>query len=150
MDKSASTLKLPQEGDVYQIKTKKPFQKGDIFVFDTKKAKEEKAVVQENLNNIYVVPNPYVAYSIAENPGRTLTKRGDREIQFRNLPRKCTIRIYTIVGELVDKIEKDDFTSMASWDLLSSEGMRIAYGVYIYHVEIPGVGEKIGRFAVIK
>jgi hypothetical protein len=150
LDKSASTLKLPQEGDVYQIKTKKPFQKGDIFVFDTKKAKEEKAVVQENLNNIYVVPNPYVAYSIAENPGRTLTKRGDREIQFRNLPRKCTIRIYTIVGELVDKIEKDDFTSMASWDLLSSEGMRIAYGVYIYHVEIPGVGEKIGRFAVIK
>jgi hypothetical protein len=39
---------------------------------------------------------------------------------------------------------------MARWDLLSSEGMRIAYGVYIYHVDIPGVGEKIGRFAVIK
>ncbi len=78
------------------------------------------------------------------------TKRGDRELQFRNLPPKCTIRIYTITGELVDTIEKDDLTSMASWDLLSSEGMRIAYGVYIYHVDIPGVGEKIGRFGVIK
>ena len=30
------------------------------------------------------------------------------------------------------------------------EGQRLAYGVYIYHVDIPGVGEKIGRFALIK
>ncbi len=150
IDKSASVRKLPKNGDVYQIKTKKPFEAGDTFVFQTKKAQVSDQIVRESLNDIYVVPNPYVAYSISENPGRTLSKRGDREIQFRNLPQKCTIRIYTITGELVDTIEKDDFTSIASWDLLSSEGMRIAYGVYIYQVEIPGVGEKIGKFAVIK
>ena len=78
------------------------------------------------------------------------TKRGERELQFRNLPPDCTIRIFTLTGELVDKIEKNDNGSIASWNLLSSEGMRISYGVYIYHVDIPGVGEKIGRFAVIK
>ncbi len=150
LDKSKPVLKLPKNGDVYLIKTKKPFEKGDVFVFETKKAQIKNEIVQQSINDIYVVPNPYIAYSIAENPGRTLSKRGDRELQFRNLPQKCTIRIYTITGELVDKIEKDDFTSMASWDLLSSEGMRIAYGVYIYHVDIPGVGEKIGKFAVIK
>ena len=150
IDSSGSVVKLPQEGDVYQIKTKKPFEKGDIFTFETKKAEEKKQIIKESLNDIYVVPNPYVAYSISENPGRTLTKRGDRELQFRNLPQRCTIRIYTITGELVDTIEKDDFTSMTSWNLLSSEGMRIAYGVYIFHVDVPGVGEKIGRFAVIK
>ncbi len=150
LDKSASVFKLPMSGDVYQIKTKKPFEKGDLFVFETKKAEVKNEIVQQSLNDIYVVPNPYVAYNLAENPGRTLSKRGDREIQFRNLPQRCTIRIYTITGELVDTVEKDDFTSMASWDLLSSEGMRISYGVYIYHVDIPGVGEKIGRFAVIK
>ena len=150
LNKSASTQILPQEGDVYQLKTTKPFAKGDIFVFESKKAEEEKQIIKDNINDIYVVPNPYVAYSISENPGRTITKRGDRELQFRNLPQKCTIRIYTITGELVDKIEKDDYTSMATWDLLSSEGMRIAYGVYIFHVDVPGVGEKIGRFAVIK
>lgn len=150
LDKLAPVKILPKEGDVYQIKTKKPFEAGDVFVFDTKKVEEEKSIIQASLNDIYVVPNPYVAYSISENPGRTLTKRGDREIQFRNLPQRCTIRIYTITGELVDTIEKDDFSSMASWDLLSSEGMRIAYGVYIFHVDVPGVGEKIGRFAVIK
>lgn len=150
LDKSKSVQVLPKSGDVYQIKTKKPFEGGDTYVFETKKVQESKEIMHQSLNDIYVVPNPYVAYSIAENPGRTLSKRGEREIQFRNLPQRCTIRIYTITGELVDTIEKDDLTSMASWDLLSSEGMRIAYGVYIFHVDVPGVGEKIGRFAVIK
>ena len=150
LDKSKPVQKLPKNGDIYQVKTNKPFEKNDIFVFETKKAEFKNEIAKEGLNNIYVVPNPYVAYSISENPGRTFTKRGDRELQFRNLPQTCTIRIYTITGELVDTIEKDDLTSMVSWDLLSSEGMRIAYGVYIYHVDIPGVGEKIGRFGVIK
>ena len=52
--------------------------------------------------------------------------------------------------ELVDTIDKDDNGSIAYWNLLSSEGMRISYGVYIFHVDVPGVGEKIGRFGVIK
>ncbi len=150
LDKNATVKKLPKNGDVFQIRTKKPFEPGDVFVFETKKVGYSNDIAKESLGDIYVVPNPYVAYSISENPGRTLTKRGEREIQFRNLPQRCTIRIYTITGELVDTIEKDDFTSMASWGLLSSEGMRIAYGVYIFHVDVPGVGEKIGRFAVIK
>jgi hypothetical protein len=51
---------------------------------------------------------------------------------------------------LVQTIEKDDMTSLASWDLLSNEGQRISYGIYIYHVDAPGIGEKIGRIAVIK
>ncbi|PKL82261.1 MAG: hypothetical protein CVV24_11015 [Ignavibacteriae bacterium HGW-Ignavibacteriae-3] len=150
LNKSAPVQKLPKKGDVYQIKTKKPFKKNDLFVFESKKAEIKNEVAKQSINDIYVVPNPYVAYSISENPGRTFTNRGEREIQFRNLPKRCTIRIYTITGELVDTIEKDDFSSIASWDLLSSEGMRVSYGVYIFHVDIPGVGEKIGKFAVIK
>ena len=150
LDMTKPNQKLPKNGDVFQIKTQKPFEKGDIFVFESQKAKIKNEIAKESINDIYVVPNPYVAYSISENPGRTISKRGDRELQFRNLPQVCTIRIYTMTGELVATIEKNDFTSMASWDLLSSEGMRIAYGVYIFHVDIPDVGEKIGRFAVIK
>lgn len=150
LDTTVAVQKLPKSGDVYQVKTRKPFEKNDSYIFETKKGEIKNDLVKQSINDIYVVPNPYVAYSMSENPGRTFTKRGDREIQFRNLPQQCKIRIYTITGELIDTIEKDDFTSMASWDLLSSEGMRIAYGVYIYHVDIPGVGEKIGKFAVIK
>ncbi len=142
--------RLPKKGDIYAVYTKKPFQEGDEYLFTTKSAKFSTERANSSLENIYVVPNPYVAYSEAEMPGRTSQKRGDKVLQFRNLPPKCTIRIYTVTGELVDTIEKDDNSSVATWDLLSFEGQRIAYGVYIYHVDVPGVGEKIGKFAVIK
>ena len=140
----------PKEGDIYHVKTAKPFQKGDAYTYESTPAEFDKATAEVSLDNIFVVPNPYVAYSVAEEPGRLPDKRGDRQLQFRNLPPECTIRIYTVTGELVSVINKNDFTNMASWDLLSDEGQRIAYGVYIYHIEVPDVGEKIGRFGVIK
>ena len=37
-----------------------------------------------------------------------------------------------------------------SWNLVSRDGMDISYGLYVYHVEAPGLGEKIGTFAIIK
>lgn len=150
VDTTVTSPVLPGSGDVYKLVTTKPFENGDQYLFETKMVEFDEEVAKEYVNDIYVVPNPYVAYSISENPGRTSTKRGDRELQFHNLPPECTIRIYTITGELVDKIVKNDNSNIAYWNLLSSEGMRISYGVYIYHVDIPGVGEKIGRFAVIK
>ncbi len=140
----------PKAGDVFAVNTTKPFQAGDTYLFKSQKAEFQQQAATQGLDNIYVVPNPYVAYSIAENPSNFSDARGNRQIQFRNLPPKCTIRIYTITGELVQTINKDDNTSMATWDLLSYEGERIAYGVYIYHVDAPGVGEKIGRIAIIK
>jgi len=142
--------KYPKAGDVYHVRTTKPFMKGDMYKFETKAIQFVPSVAKTNLNDIYVVPNPYVAFSPAEGPGRTGEKRGERQLQFRNLPPNCTIRIYTITGELVQKIEKNDNGSLAYWDLLSFEGQRVAYGVYIYHIDVPNVGEKIGRLALIK
>jgi hypothetical protein len=55
-----------------------------------------------------------------------------------------------MVGELVDTIVKNDANGFAEWNILSYEGQRLAYGVYIFHVDAPGVGQKIGRFALIK
>lgn len=140
----------PKNGDIFHVRTSKPFETGDKYELETKAVKFNPTAAKSNLDKISVVPNPYVAYGASEQPGRTAEKRGDRELQFRNLPPECSIRIYTLTGELVQKIEKNDMSSIASWDLLSFEGQRIAYGVYIYHVNAPGVGEVIKRFAVIK
>lgn len=140
----------PKAGDVYAVKTFKPFQKGDTYLFSSTEVKFNSSKASERLSNIYVVPNPYVAFSPSEQPGLSTSLRGDRDLQFRNLPPKCTIRIYTLMGELVQTIEKDDLTSTAHWDLLSNESQRIAYGIYIYHVDAPDIGEFIGRIAVIK
>jgi hypothetical protein len=53
---------------------------------------------------------------------------------------------------LVDTIDhQSGFESgAASWDLLSKDGLEIAYGIYIYHIDAPGIGETTGKFAVIK
>jgi hypothetical protein len=143
-------LVLPKAGDVFFVKTKRPFEAGDKYTFQTKGVEYKPEVASANLNEIYVVPNPYVAFSPSEDPGLLPGTRGARDIQFRNLPPECTIKIFTITGELVQTIEKNDNSSLARWDLLSFEGQRVAYGVYVFHVDIPNVGEKIGRFAVIK
>ena len=147
---STTVPKYPKAGDVFTVRTLKPFQSGDTYSFSSSEVKFVSSEASKNLSNIYVVPNPYVAFSLSEEPGRSTTLRGDRDLQFRNLPPKCTIRIYTLLGELVQTIEKDDLTSLAHWDLLSNEAQRVAYGIYIYHVDAPDVGEFIGRIAVIK
>ncbi len=147
---AGTPIVYPAEGNIFSAKTSKPFAVGDQYIFSTTGMKYEATQAADALANIYVVPNPYVATSTLEQPGRSSSLRGDQRLQFRNLPPECTIRIYTVVGELVDTIYKNDVTSAAEWDLLTYEGQRLAYGIYIYHVDVPGAGSKIGRFAVIK
>ncbi len=147
---AGETLILPTQGNVFEARTSKPFAAGDKYAFASTASKFEADKASNALDQIRVVPNPYVGYSDLEMPGPSSIRRGENKLQFRNLPPQCTIRIYTLIGELVDTILKDDTNSYVDWRLLSYEGQRLAYGVYIYHVDAPGVGEKIGRFALIK
>lgn len=99
-----------------------------------------------------MVPNPYIATNIFEPQNTYSSGRGERRIYFRNLPQECTIRIFTISGELVKKITHYDSIDNGSetWDLLTKDNLAAAYGVYVYHVDAPGVGEHVGKFALIK
>ncbi len=137
-------------GSVVNVKMRKPFAANDEYEFTTKAVSYSAAAADALLQNAYVVPNPYVISSAFELPSNRPDLRGDRVIQFRNLPRECTIRIYTITGDLVQTLRKNDITSTINWDLLSSESARIGYGVYIYHIETPTGGKKIGRLGLIK
>jgi hypothetical protein len=143
------TASIPS-GTKYVARMKKPFSAKDKFAFTSKSMSYNEKQAANELDKIIVVPNPYVAASTFEQPVNRPDLRGDRVIQFRNLPRECTIRIYTITGELVQTLRKNDSTNYLSWDVLSSESSRLGYGVYIYHVETPAGGSKIGRLALIK
>jgi hypothetical protein len=68
------------------------------------------------------------------------------------LPAQCTIRIYTIAGALVKTLYKNTSPMDGSlpWNLVSDDGMDIAYGLYIFHVDAPGIGQHIGKFVVVK
>jgi hypothetical protein len=141
----------PQPGDVYRIVTKKPFRTGEYFEFTTKAPSFDLSKAKSDLDKIAVVPNPYPGGASWE-PATSQVGRGERRIFFTHLPQKCTIRIYTLSGKLVETIQHESTLDdgEVSWNLVSKDGMDIAYGVYIYHVEAPGIGEKIDRFAIIK
>lgn len=137
-------------GTIFLARTKKPFSVSDAFTITTQAVSYDVQKSAAEMNNIYAVPNPYVASSQFELPGNRPDLRGDKVIQFRNLPVECTIRIYTITGELVQTLYKNDTNGYLNWDVLTSESQRVAYGVYIFHVESPQGGSKIGRLAIIK
>ena len=128
------------------------------------------------MDDIYVVPNPYVGHSAFDG------KREDdddyeksRRLWFVNLPENCTIKIYSLAGDLVDELDhtgnsgqdiisiskalnKDaeyisDFsaTGIEPWDLLSRNNQIIAPGVYLFSVKDDKSGDiKVGKFVVIK
>jgi hypothetical protein len=144
---------LPNPGDKLSIKTRKPFASQDVFEFSTTGWQALALDKQNVLDNIYVVPDPYVAVNSLERlQSAALSGRGERRIDFVNLPVQCTIRIFTVSGQLVTVIEHEGFQDNGrhSWDLTTKDGLEIAYGVYFFHVEAPGLGEKLGKFAIIK
>lgn len=98
------------------------------------------SVAEEALKLINVVPNPYYGYSGYE------TNQLDNRVKFTNLPEKCTITIYNISGTLIRKFGKDDASTYLDWDLKNQAGIPIAGGIYLIHVNVPGVGEKVVKW----
>lgn len=144
---------LPASGDALMIYTSRPFTSGDSFTLQTKAGFVNNQLASSALDNIYVVPNPYVATNDIE-PSNKLPgqNRGERRIYFENLPMQCTIRIYTLSGELVTTLEHESGVDNGRefWNLLNKDGFSVAYGLYIAHIDAPGVGEKLIKFAIIK
>ncbi len=104
---------------------------------------------QDDLYNVYVVPNPY------RSGGSRLTAPNyhnfpDGFVRFVNLPHDCTIRVYTVSGDLVwENIQNND-GGVVAWDLTNRSSESIASGVYIYRVEKPDGDAMFGRLVVIR
>ncbi len=104
---------------------------------------------------VYVVPNPF-----RQNSG-LMGKGEELRIEFMNIPAKCTIRIYTLAGELVQVIEHDDGSGSEAWGSIEKLDYQVnrwmqyvAPGIYVYHVESKVAGQEgksfIGKFSIIK
>ena len=101
-----------------------------------------------SLGDVGVVPNPYRVNSGFKEAEHL------RQIRFTNLPEQCTIRIFSLTGEVVNIIDHNDSESgNAWWDMRTINNQEIAPGLYIYHVQSPsdiGGDPFIGKFAVIR
>ncbi len=99
----------------------------------------------------YVVPNPYVASSDFEPERFAVSGRGERRLEFRGLPARCSVRIYNIRGELVQTLQHDGSNDgFVAWDLRTKDNLDVAPGLYIFHVDGGSLGKSIGKFAIIK
>ena len=104
-------------------------------------------VYQTVLDNINIVPNPYYGGSLYERNALETT------VKIINLPTDLknsapvTINIFTVSGILVRTLTKGDSeTSYVDWDLKNFANIPIAGGVYIIHVNCPGIGERMLKF----
>lgn len=110
------------------------------------------AEVENALDMINVVPNPYYGFSSYE------TSQFTNIIKVTNLPAKCVVTIYSLdgrfirqynrdeVGEVPDgsnrAIERKQIVPNLEWDLKNSKGIPVSSGVYLIHIKADGLGER--------
>lgn len=155
---------LPKPNDVYEVTFHRPFG-GDDFITFTATGQDsiDEEELKETMDDIKVVPNPYIATNMMEPAVTNTALNQKRRLMFTHIPTNCTIKIFTSSGVLVETLHApqdglvdfnglgDYSTGTIHWDLLSSEGLEVAAGMYIYHVKDELTGkEKVGKFGIIK
>jgi hypothetical protein len=142
----------PTAGDVYRLRLKTPLSGDDQFVFTTRGSHVDPAATAHGfVEQPYVVPNPYLGAASFEPARFAVSGRGDRRIEFRAIPLNSVIRIYTVRGELVQTLHQDGSTAgYVPWDLRTKDNLEAAPGLYVFHVDAPKVGTRIGKFAIIQ
>jgi hypothetical protein len=140
----------PRAGDAFGLTLTRPFAADDVFVFTVRGESLDPAAAADEFAP-YVVPNPYVGAASFEPDRYAVSGRGERRIEFRGLPSRCTIKIFNVNGELVQTLQHDGSNvGFVSWDLRTKDNLDLAPGLYIFHVDGGPAGKRIGKFAVIK
>ena len=109
--------------------------------------------VEDALDMVNVVPNPYYGFSEYD------SNNFNNTIKITNLPAKCVVTIYTLDGKFIRSYNRDEQYTTPSgsnrglqskqynpdieWDLTNSQNIPIAGGVYLIHVEAEGLGERV-------
>lgn len=124
------------------------------FSLDGKAAGEnlDQAGLDRALDMINVVPNPYYGFSSYED------SQFETNVKITNLPAKATVTIYSLDGKFIRKYDRDETPAMLrgsgrpvgtrqispalEWDLRNFRNIPVAGGVYLIHVEAPGLGER--------
>jgi hypothetical protein len=103
------------------------------------------------LDQVMVVPNPYyITHQGVKSPY-------DAKIYFTKLPKKCTIDIYTITGDLVISRQHDEANNDGAetrnavdvWDLLSKNKQRVQSQAFIAVISTPNGAQSVKNFSVV-
>ncbi len=138
---------MPEAGSIFRFVTTKPLAPGDVFSIsssDLVAVTDDETAAADAMDLIGIVPNPYKGSSAYE-----VDLTSDKA-RFTNMPEVATIRVFSLAGTLIRTMEKNGPSAILEWDLETQEGLPLASGMYLIHVEVPGVGEKVIKFGFIK
>ena len=137
-----------------------PLQSGDEVVVDVQRAitaAEAAASGPVSLDDVHVVPNPYLYGSAFERATDA------RVLKFTNLPQEGTIRIFDVAGRFIQELVygpedlqginaycgAGDCGGDLNWDMQTRERTNLGAGLYIFVLESGGQ-KKMGKFVVIR
>ena len=103
---------------------------------------------------INAVPNPYYGYSPYE------TSQFSTTVKITNLPAVCTVTIYSLDGKFIRQYKRNEVRTPIDtrsnpallssqivpdleWDIKNSKGIPVASGVYLIHIDAPGLGSRV-------
>jgi hypothetical protein len=150
---SSSTFTVGDEFFIYPYATQRPYYYNGstnpfFYEFTTVAPLYGDPTLAKNaMDKINVVPNPYYGYSTLD--------RGsvDKFVTFTNLPLECTIKLYTLSGDLIKTITKTkgstlSNSSTAEWNLQNQDRVPVASGIYVALIDAPGIGQKVLKIVV--
>jgi hypothetical protein len=140
------TQALPETGTVFRIVSTKPNTPADVFTFNTSTYKpktNDAALAKQEVEKINVFPNPYFGQNLEERDPL------NRFVTFTHLPAEAKIRIFTLAGDVVRTIEHTNGLTYERWDLRNQDGIPVASGMYLIHIDLGPLGEKILKAAVM-
>jgi hypothetical protein len=139
----------PWVSSMLQVITYKALQANDVYTITGPTPPTRNIdLAKADIEKILAVPNPYFGASAYER------NQFNRVVRFTNLPQQpqyapVKIRIFNLAGELVRTIDKEDARTTADWDLTNKNDLPIASGMYIVHIDMPGLGIRVLKVAVI-
>lgn len=132
---------VPKVGAIIRITTFRPLLDGDKFEITLEQAKfTDTETGKQNIDEISVFPNPFFAGN---------NSADQNYVRFIGLPTKATVRIFTLSGQLIRKLYKDNQKKFIDWDLQNESGSIVSSGMYVAHIDMPGIGSKILKVAVV-
>lgn len=127
----------------------------------------------QHAGGVVVFPNPYKVEAAWDHGAWVQGNVRNHYLWFANLPARCTIRIYTLAGDLVFEQAFDGATynggsarglynpasdlpatlsgASFAWDLVTRRGQAVATGLYLWSVEDKTGGKtQVGKVLIVK
>ncbi len=135
-----------ENGDVVELQYANPLQSQmDSFTFTAPEPVAfNRDLAEDDVDKINVFPNPYYGVNPEE------INKYQRFVTFSHLPEEATIRIFNLGGLQVRRIDKNDASQFARWDLANDAGLPVASGMYVAYIDMADLGTKILKLAVIQ